>query len=300
MLTNTVSLIRASAKGHPVELSVFYRDLIPAVLGTLQSPLAAPLLTSLFVDLHETIFVNELKYIGNLIAHVSLRLLKPACDLDPLWEEENLTDAIKRTINYIHETTIKTRDPELNPETPQFHFSAPMLSYTFPFLKTSLLSPEIKADEKVLHDALQIISEHSKLRGQLTGDKRDIFHPKLLPHRQMFELLVELVSSTTGRVQSQAVACLLDVAKSAGGGENCAKASESELSVLLVALQNPSEFVRDAALRALQLMASTIPTPKENKELALTTLRRVWIAKYDNSEEIRYENKVPYVLKLLM
>lgn len=294
-LINTISIIKASAKGNQDEICIYFRDLIPSVLQSLQSPLAAPLLTNLFIDLHKVVFTPTLHPLGDLISHVTLRLLKPACDLNPAWEEESVTEAVIRTINEIHTHVLCYKDAEINPEIPQRksdnfrHLTAPMISFLFPFLKTALLSPEIKSNDQVLHDALQIISEHAKLRGgKVLENGKDMYHPRLLPHKQMFELLVELISSTSARIQSQAVACLLDVARSCGAtDEFCAKATEVEWSVLLGALQNPSSSVRDAALRALEFMVATIPTPKESKELCANIVRRVWIAKFDNEEDIR-------------
>lgn len=54
---------------------------------------------------------------------------------------------------------------------------------------------------------------------------------------------------TSGRVQQQAVATLLDVAISGSGGAGCARAGVDDIDTLLSALQNPSQVVRDSGLR---------------------------------------------------
>lgn len=97
-----------------------------------------------------------------------------------------------------------------------------------------------------------------------------------------------MVGSTTGRIQSQAEACLLDVAASASGAEYCATATLEELDVLLFALQNPKDVVRDSALRSLSTMISSIPSFKENYEYAVKFNKRIWIARFDCNEENRY------------
>lgn len=83
------------------------------------------------------------------------------------------------------------------------------------------------------------------------------------------------------------MACFLEVAKSASGELDCAKASTDELEVLLRALQSPTEVVRDAALRGLSTMITSIPTYEENYDVSLKVSKRIWIAKFDISEENR-------------
>lgn len=45
-----------------------------------------------------------------LVGHVTLRLLKPACDLDEAWEQENLDAAALRTILLLHNHTVSQRE----------------------------------------------------------------------------------------------------------------------------------------------------------------------------------------------
>lgn len=98
---------------------------------------------------------------------------------------------------------------------------------------------------------------------------------------------MRFIGNTSGRVQTQVEACILDVAKSASNLEGCALASIDEIDVLLEALQSQIEVVRDAALRGLSLMISSIPSFEENYDDALRISKRVWIAKYDISAENR-------------
>lgn len=96
-----------------------------------------------------------------------------------------------------------------------------------------------------------------------------------------------LSGNTSGRIQTQAEACILDVASSTNEAKGGAKASLDEIDILLGALQNPTEVVRDAALRSLSFMISSIPSYEENYTEALKISKRIWIAKYDVSEENR-------------
>lgn len=45
-----------------------------------------------------------------LVGHVTLRLLKPACDLDEAWEQEDLDTAALRTILLLHSHTVPQRE----------------------------------------------------------------------------------------------------------------------------------------------------------------------------------------------
>lgn len=182
-------MIRAAAKGNPTKLSLYFKDLLPALLSCLQSPLAAPYLSKLFTDLRSTVFSNQNEKLGELIAFVTLRLLKPQCDLDINWEAENLNKAMVRTVTLIHEKTVAKKMEESHSS-----FSVPTFCYTFPLLKSSMMSSYAKNHDELVHDGLQIIAEHAKLRAKEENGLKDLYDPQYLPIRQMFELLVEIIS----------------------------------------------------------------------------------------------------------
>lgn len=182
-------MIRAAAKGNPLQLSLYFKDLLPYILAGLQSPLAAPYLSKLFTDLRSTVFTKQMETLGELIAFVTLRLLKPQCDLDVNWEAENLNKAMVRTVSLIHDKTVPKKSDES-----QTCFTVPAFCYTFVLLKSSLLSFYAKNHDELVHDGLQIISEHAKLRATELNGLKDLYDPQYLPIKQMFELLVEIIS----------------------------------------------------------------------------------------------------------
>ncbi|XP_046688528.1 eIF-2-alpha kinase activator GCN1-like [Homalodisca vitripennis] len=108
---------------------------------------------------------------------------------------------------------------------------------TVALLHRSLLQVLNKPEDPLVTLGLQIISEHAQTRG--VGGMLDLYHPRLLPRRLMFDLLIDLINHTTARVQQQAVATLLDVAASGSGGPGCARASVEEIDCLLGALPEP-------------------------------------------------------------
>lgn len=280
-----MSLINAAAKGNPVKLSLQFRDLLPLILQDFQSPLAAPQLSKLFLELRKTVFFEDLVFLGELIAIVTIRLYKPQCDLDPNWEHENLTKAMVRVVDLIHEKTVPKKNEEYSPET--LILTVPAFSYTFPLLKLSLSSNYAKNHDEFIFDGLQIISEHAKTRGTQIDPESDIYHPKHLPTKQMFLLLVDIICNSSGRVQAQSEACLLDIARSVSGKQGCGIAILDEVDVLLTALQSSISVARDAALRALIIVAGCLPRFEMDYKYALKLNKRIWIARFDDVDENR-------------
>lgn len=193
-ILNCVSMIDACAKGNPLQLSLYFKDLLPSILQDLQSPLGAPYLCKLFISLRKTVFPKHLETLGELIAFITLRLAKPQCDLDANWEAENLSKAMVRCITLIHEKTVPKKTDE---QCVRECFTVPAFSYTFPLLKYSLTSNYARSHDELIHDGLQIISEHAKMRGAEELGTKDVYHPRYLPTKQMFSLLVEVISKMT-------------------------------------------------------------------------------------------------------
>lgn len=270
-VTCAVSMIKASARGNGYHLSFYFKDLIPSILRDLSSPLAAPIMAELFIDLREAVIMSGDTILDQTIARVTLRQLEPQCDLDPAWEEEELSKSVKRALNLLHVRVVKKKQL----------LCAPAFCYVFNFIKKTLLSCK---DENVMTQGLQIMQDHAKQRGDMVNPE-DACHPRLMPRKQMLDLLIELMSTTSGRVQSHAVATLLDVAQSSSGLEGAAVASAEEIDSLTGALQYPMNAVRDAALRALMVIKNSFPSNKEDPIQLLNLTRRIWIAKFDVSDE---------------
>uniref|UniRef100_V9IMM5 Translational activator GCN1 n=1 Tax=Apis cerana TaxID=7461 RepID=V9IMM5_APICE len=123
-IDNVISLTICSMHGNGQELSFYLKDLLPPILKNLESPLAAPAMSDLYIRLKEIIKINN-PVLSNVVAHVTLRQLQPQCDLNHAWEEENLDSAVKRTLNLLHTTAIKQKKL----------FTAPTFCYIFPFIK---------------------------------------------------------------------------------------------------------------------------------------------------------------------
>lgn len=270
-ISNAVSLINCAIRGHPQELALYLKDFLPSILKNLGSPLAAPEMSELYISLRQIVKIDNSPVLSDLIAHVTLRQLQPQCDLDQAWEEEDLSVAVKRTLNLIHNVTIKKKKL----------FTAPAFCYIFPFIMKTLLTYK---DDCMIVQGLQIIQEHAKQRSNDT-DLKKIRHPKLLPRKQMFDLLIELMETTIGRLQSHAVTTLLDIAQSGSGESGTTIAADEDIDSLIGALQNSLSTVRDAALRGLIIMRQAFQ--KEDQDQLYRLTRRVWVARFDVNAENR-------------
>lgn len=70
--------------------------------------------------------------------------------------------------------------------------TGPAFCYCFPLVRSALLQVMHKTEDPLITQGLQIISEHAQIRS--TRDVLDLYHPELLPRKQMFDLLIDLIS----------------------------------------------------------------------------------------------------------
>ena len=93
-----------------------------------------------------------------------MRFLKPQCQLNPNWCEENLPVAARRVLTIIHDTTVPKQGSHLHSQ--HTRLSAPAFSYCFPFLKCVLkdCGKAVDGDDDIQQLALQVFGEHCKLR----------------------------------------------------------------------------------------------------------------------------------------
>ncbi|XP_035236035.1 eIF-2-alpha kinase activator GCN1 [Anguilla anguilla] len=281
-----VGLLEALLSRRPQRLSWQLPGVLQVTMPLLQSPLAAPRLCQLFLDIGVCLMPPELRHLGVLVGQVTLRLLKPECALDPAWDEEDLGVATQRTVQLLHAHTVPQRESKADVRP----LSAPAFSFCFPLLHAVLNQPPGTGEEAeaMLVHALLVINEHAQLRAQ--GDNPDVLidehGPELLPRVNMLLLLTRVISTGAPRLQVLASRCLTALCASAGGNPGCALAEQPEIDVLLEALLAPCFSVRDAALRGLLEMELALPTDPVDAS-GLSVLRRLWVARFDVEEEGR-------------
>ncbi|KAG7480586.1 hypothetical protein MATL_G00057810 [Megalops atlanticus] len=282
-----VGLLEAVLSRRPLHLSWQLPGVLQMVMPLLHSPLAAPRLRQLFLDIGVCLMPQEQRHLGVLVGQVSLRLLKPECPLDEAWGQEDLGVATRRTIQLLHAHTVPQREGKAADVS---RLSAPAFSFCFPLLHAVLSQPAGGSEEaeSMLVQALQVINEHAQLRS--AADSPDLLldenGPELLPRVNMLKLLTKVISTGAPRLQVLASRCLTSVCASAGGGQGCALAEQAEIDVLLQALLSPCFSVRDAALRGLLELELALPTDSSEAS-GLSVLRRLWVARFDVEEEGR-------------
>ncbi|KAL1132575.1 hypothetical protein AAG570_010527, partial [Ranatra chinensis] len=264
-------IVISACHGSPLPLGAQLPVIVPPTVRGLSSPLSAKYLSQLYLVLKDPAFIGiSLSPVTiDRVAHITLRLLRPKCTLDPAWEQQDLEKAMKWAITELDKIGSG--------------LTAPGLSYVLPLIQSTINS--VSSTSPLLTTCIHILSTQAKLRS--SGGPQDLHSPKILPRRQMMLLLIDVISNTIGRVQQQASAALLDVATAASGGEGCAVATDEEIDSLLAALQHSSQYVRDAALRSMCALVPVLPKPKQNRDQALRITRRVWVAKHDVVEENR-------------
>uniref|UniRef100_A0A9J8CSH1 GCN1 activator of EIF2AK4 n=1 Tax=Cyprinus carpio carpio TaxID=630221 RepID=A0A9J8CSH1_CYPCA len=283
-----VGLLEAALARRPSLIWMHLPGVLQVVLPLLQSPLAAPRVKQVFLHIGVTLMPKELHYLAVLVGHVTLRQLKPECDLDPAWAQEDLNTATQRTVSLLHTNTTLQRDGKTG--SGAFVLSAPAFSFCFPLLQAVLSQSSGSSEETelMMTRALQVINTHAQLRAKFNESDTliDENGPELLPRVSMLLLLTKVIGTSTPRLQVLASGCLTALCASAGGQEGCALAEQPEIDVLLEALLSSCFSVRDAALRGLLEMELALPTDSADAS-GLKMLRRLWVAKFDVEEEGR-------------
>ncbi|KAE8291635.1 eIF-2-alpha kinase activator GCN1 [Larimichthys crocea] len=286
-LQSAVGLLEATLIERPAQITRELPAALQVLMPLLQSPLAAPRIQQVFLDIGVCLMPKHLHSLAVLVGHVTLRLLKPECDLDEAWGQEDLDTAAQRTILLLHNHTVPQREAKTSDVAP---LSAPAFSFCFPLLNAMLRESSGSTEEKenLMTKALQVIIEHSQLRADTESDDLVIDEngPELLPRVNMLLLLTRIISTATPRLQVLASQCLTALCASAGGDDGCTVAEQPEIDVLLNGLLSPCFSVRDAALRGLLEMEFALPTDSTEAS-GLSLLRRLWVARFDVEEEGR-------------
>uniref|UniRef100_A0A8C3UHX5 GCN1 activator of EIF2AK4 n=1 Tax=Catharus ustulatus TaxID=91951 RepID=A0A8C3UHX5_CATUS len=288
-LETALGLLDTVIKKKPPGLTQYIPGLISSFLPLFRSPLAAPRIKKPFLSLASCVMPARLKTFGTLVSHVTLRLMKPECELDECWCQEELPVALNRVVSLLHAHTIPSRTSKGEPGAAPL--SAPAFSLVFPLLKTVMIETPHNSEDKeeFLVKILQILTVHAQLRSSGNGQSLlvDENGPELLPRRDMLVLLTRVIGTGSPRLQVLASEALTALCASSSGEDGCAYAEQEETDVLLQALQSPCMNVRDAALRGLMELQMVLPTPDSDEKNGLNLLRRLWVVKFDVEDEIQ-------------
>ncbi|XP_037814626.1 eIF-2-alpha kinase activator GCN1 [Lucilia sericata] len=272
-LNYAIKMIESSCIGNSKQCSVHFPVLLTLILEAMKSPLSAELLSQLYYQLRKIWF--EESDLGFKLAITTIRMQLPRCDLNKEWMNNDLNNLVHDTLHQLKEIIIEHNDT----------MTSPAFTYIFEFLKRALISKYVSSKEELMAIGIKIIEQHAQTRGDsINGGLWDYRHPKYLPRMEMFKFLIDLISNHSGRVQTQAVAALLEVAKCSSGEDFCASATQDEINIFLNALENGQEVIRDVALRVLTILSNIICTEsKTNANFSIFITRRLWVAKFDTS-----------------
>lgn len=145
-LLSVVCLLEAALTERPPQMSRELPAVLQALMPLLHSPLAAPRIQRVFLHAGHCLMPKHLQHLGRrllllapgqqvmripppaslfvspilatLVGHVTLRLLKPECDLDQAWEQEELQTAAQRTVLLLHGHTVPQREAKSTGESP--------------------------------------------------------------------------------------------------------------------------------------------------------------------------------------
>ncbi|CAH3879772.1 unnamed protein product [Pieris brassicae] len=281
-VVRAVRLVEAVGRGSRACVCSEARRLVPALLHALRSPLAASALVQAHCRLGPVLLPRH-PVLARHVARTTIRLHKPQCDLEPSWEEEDLSEAVARTIDLVNQATAGAESDVGASHKPK-HFTAPGFCYVFPLLQRGLTCGAARTNESMVVNGLAVITQHAALRGDSDDEGeavRDMLYPSLFPVDHMFRLLIDLIGSSSGRVAAACTVALLETAQCAAR----APLSQDDVNCLLAALQSPAEVVRDAGLRALGCVLRRLPPFLEQEDSALDLTKRLYVATFDVSED---------------
>ncbi|KAF2363096.1 HEAT repeat [Trinorchestia longiramus] len=317
-----LSLLRACIRGDRGTLAPSLVSLVPVLSRYLPSPAVGPAFVTFFVMLRSSVFPKDLASLGELLARTSVRVLgAPTWSLPSDWVTDDLPSAVKRTLTALHAATVPSGSEMMEDEMEDKFFSAPTFVYCFPLLEWLLThlhevcegedegtngqvaaqdeeeeeedlddgdeeDTPVSEREKVACMALQVLSEHMCMRGSGTeGSTPDLYHPKLLPLKDLLALVIKVIGSNGGRTHSMACGVLCEVCACGSGGTGCHKATSHEIATLLDTLTAPSASVREAALTGMEVLSSCLPEKSGPERLKVC--HRLWVARHDQEDAVK-------------
>ena len=281
------SLLNTALASIPSILSNHLTRLVPVVMRAMNSPVAAALLYPFWISLRKSVFDANSDLLACGVAYVSQRLMKPQCDLDPAWEKEELEVAARRILCNLHQSPLMPLD-------------ASTFTYCFPLIRETLKLLSTQQDPLAV-PGIQLLERHAQLRCvEQDGAACPERNPRLLPLKEMMELLIQLIGVWNGREQQVACAALLEVASAASGQAGCAIATDEEVISLLNGLESSVDSIRDACLNGLGNILPVL-TKDRNKVSELISFRvSVLLFFLADSLFFVYLNVITLILYLLL
>ncbi|XP_060079689.1 stalled ribosome sensor GCN1-like [Ylistrum balloti] len=273
-------ILEASIYGNQSAVRDYMKELLGCLTPLFVSPLAAPQITKAFIQLGISSFDDKL--LGTQVCNSTVRLLDPACKVEPEWTKEPAQDQAARLVKKLY--TIASKEITEFEDTSLF----PVATFTviFYLLKAVLKQGAalVKGDDRTQGEAIKLIELHARMR---TEDHSDEHDPALLDHKELLCLLIHVISTSIAKVGQSASSALVEVCDSISGKEGCSKATEKEILVLLEALKSPCVAVRDSTLQGLMCLVDVLPNVDDNFDLGIAIAQRLWVASFDSDDNVK-------------
>lgn len=281
-IQSTLSLLEAAVEGNVDDMSPYFLKLVPLLIWGMPSALVGERICNIFLNLRHAVFDTDDAVFAETLGRTIIRVSNGHISNPLDWDGEAMEDASLRVLKELHTATVPPKSA--SEEDMEKYYTAPGFMYCYPLLDWILTTRPGKDFDSVANMSLAIIREHMAMRG---ADEQDLFHPNHLPRKQLLQLIINVISTSSGRTQMTACAVLEDVCRCGSGEPGTDVATPEEIEVLLDTLTAPAESVRDAALRALRVLVNSLPTLEKDLDGWMSVAHRLWVARHDVSEEIQ-------------
>ena len=318
-IPDLISLLTAVVDGANPGILSSLGPLVQLLVTYFKSTVVGPTYARLFAKLGSHVATVEQATFGALVGRITPCLMGANLSKLPTdWRRHNAKHEALRALERMYEITVPEGADLLDDEEENY-FNAPTFVYCFPLLQYVLnnldsvaayviMEDESESDEdeeedvkpeqeeraeetkvgKVARLGLQIISEHMCMRGDSASEpSQDLHHPRLLPLKQLLELVINVIGQSSGRTHSMACGVLCEICACGSGGIGCHVATPEEINTLLNTLTAPSASVRDAALRGLDVLSTCLPKYTTDQAGWLLLCHRLWVARHDKSQEVK-------------
>ncbi|XP_029653142.1 eIF-2-alpha kinase activator GCN1 [Octopus sinensis] len=163
-LVRCCNTLHSAIKGDCNAVCMFMSNLCQVLIPLLYSPLAAAPVCRLLITLGNSAFMD--KQFGEMVSHATVRALKPYCQLESQWTQEDEVQQIERMVQLLHDR-VQARVGG----GPKHPFPASTFAYFFHLLSVALSGqhcPVNDASTTCLR-ALQLIVCHARIRLKTHG-----------------------------------------------------------------------------------------------------------------------------------
>ncbi len=280
-----IKLCKTALETEPRAFGNHVNKLKECIFAGTKSPVSAEGCCELYRLLRRGVFYNEEdETLAQLICAAVMQVKQPSCELPPPpMTPKEISANSRSVIMRLGEASVPSMAEDADAACP---VGTPAFSYAFPVMEHAVRKH--MDDDEFVVAACNIINEHVQLRGSVEMDdigEPDDLHPKHLPMEAILRLTVEIISSTGGRTQQLAAGLFVDTCDAASGKTGCASINESQLQIVMGALQSEVAAVRDAGLRGFRCLLQVLPEDKYG-DVYQNMIRRMWVSRFDEVEEI--------------